>query len=317
MRRIIIDTDTGSDDAVALIIALKSDMTIEAITTVAGNVDLDQATLNALMTIEVTNKQIPPVYKGACKPLCRPLVTAGHVHGVDGMSDKNLIHPTLKEEDDYAIDKIIELVQTYPGEIEIITIGPVTNIALAMNQAPHVMTQVKHIYAMGTGGFGPGNITPVAEFNVFVDAEAFDIMLRFGVPITIIGFDVCDADTAFHKADYHMLRASNQPEARFIAEANTKGFEYNKDKYKKIISDVPDAVALGVVLWPEIVLEQYLCYCFTSIHQDPTYGQVVIDNGQHLDISHLYGVESENATVIKSLDAQLFKSKMMQLLSKK
>ena len=221
MRKLIIDTDTGSNDAVALIMALKSEtVSVEAITTVCGNVPLDLATKNALMTIEVANGQTPPVYVGSAKPLMRDLVTATNVHGDDGMGDIDLIHPTLIAEEKHAVDAIIEIVKNNPGEIEIVTIGPVTNIALAMFKDPDTMNTVEHIYSMGTAGFGAGNTTPVAEFNVYVDAEAYSIMLNFGVPITIIGFDVCLGDAAWNKEDIDLLLSSGKPEAEFSVKCN-------------------------------------------------------------------------------------------------
>ena len=209
MRKIIIDTDCGSDDAVALMMALKSEsVQIEAITTVCGNVPLELATKNALMTIEITNAQMPPLFVGASKPLMRDLVTAVNVHGEDGMGDIDLIHPSLIPEKEHAVDAIVRIVESCPNEIEIVTIGPATNIALAIMKAPLIMQKVKHIYSMGTAGFGRGNTTPVAEFNVYVDAEAYDIMLRSNIPLTIIGFDVCLGDAALNKNDLEMFNIS-------------------------------------------------------------------------------------------------------------
>ncbi|MEK4068912.1 nucleoside hydrolase [Peribacillus sp. FSL R5-0717] len=107
------------------------------------------------------------------------------------MGDDDLIHPTINPEPGHAVDVILDLVEKNPGEIEIVTIGPVTNIALAILKAPETMNKVKRIYTMGTAGFGAGNTTPVAEFNVYVDAEAYSIIMKSGIPISIIGFDIC------------------------------------------------------------------------------------------------------------------------------
>lgn len=202
------------DDAVALIMALKStDVKVEAITTVCGNVPLDLATKNALMTIEVANGQRLPLCVGAAKPLMRDLVTAVQVHGEDGMGDCQLIHPSILPESKHAIDAILEIIENNPDEIEIVAIGPVTNIALAILKAPDTMKKVKHIFTMGTSGFGPGNTTPVAEFNMYVDAEAYRIMLNSGIPTTIIGFDVCLGEAALHKDDMDLLLSSGKKEA--------------------------------------------------------------------------------------------------------
>jgi len=317
MRKLIIDTDTGSDDAVALIMALKSTtVSVEAITTVCGNVPLDLATKNALMTIEVANGQTPPVYIGSAKPLMRDLVTATNVHGDDGMGDSDLIHPTLKAEDMHAVDAIIEIVKNNPNEIEIVTIGPATNIALAMFKDPETMRTVKHIYSMGTAGFGAGNTTPVAEFNVYVDAEAYSIMLKFGVPVTIIGFDVCLGDAAWNKEDIDLLLNSGKPEAEFSVKCNKTLLEYNLDIFGEAIIDLPDAVAMGVVLWRDIVLESKLSYCYTCTVEEAAYGQVIIYDGSRLAISEGFAGNTPNATVCKTIDNELYKKRLQDLLLK-
>jgi len=315
MRKLIIDTDTGSDDAVALIMALKStNLKVEAITTVCGNVPVELATKNALMTIEVANGQKPPLYVGAAKPLMRDLVTAVNVHGEDGMGDCHLINPTLLPESKHAVDAILELIENNPGEIEIVTIGPVTNIALAILKAPDTMKKVKHIYAMGTSGFGPGNTTPVAEFNVYVDAEAYSIMLNSGIPTTIIGFDVCLGEAALNKDDMDVLLASGKEEAVFSVQCNRSLLAYNLQRSNEHIVDLPDAVAMGVVLWDEIVLEDKLCYCYVCTTEAAAYGQVIINDGSKLAISDGFAGHVPNATVCKTIDNQLFKKRLLELL---
>lgn len=317
MRRIIIDTDCGSDDAVAIMMALKSnEIRVEAITTVCGNVPLELATKNALMTIEVSNGQKPPLFVGACKPLMRGLVTAVNVHGEDGMGDLNLIHPTISPEEEHAIDAILRIVRTYPDEIEIVTIGPVTNIALAIMKDPLTMKKVKHIYSMGTAGFGKGNTTPVAEFNVYVDAEAYDIMLRANIPMTIIGFDVCLGDAALNKNDMEMLMSSCKKEAIFAVQCNRSLLEYNIKRSGEQIVDLPDAVAMGVVLWNEIVTSSVPCYCYTCTIDPATYGQVIIDDGSVLAVSDGFISQTPNALVCKTVDNVSFKAKMFSLLLK-
>lgn len=317
MRKIIIDTDTGSDDAVALIMALKSkNIKVEAITTVCGNVPLDLATKNALMTIEITKGQIPPLYIGAAKPLVRDLVTAVNVHGKDGMGDCNLINPTIKAEKKHAVDAILEIVENNPEEIEIVTIGPVTNIALAILKAPDIMKKVKHIYSMGTSGFGHGNTTPVAEFNVYVDAEAYSIMMKSKIPLTIIGFDVCLGDAALNKNDMELLLSSGKREAEFSVKCNNSLLEYNIQKSGRHFVDLPDAVAMGVVLWKDIVLEGNLCYCYTCTMEKEAYGQVIINDGSTLSISEGFAGNTPNATVCKTIDNKLFKERLLDLLIK-
>ena len=317
MRRIIIDTDCGSDDAVAMIMALKaSKIQVEAITTVCGNVPVELATINALMTIEVANGQKPPLYVGAKKPLMRELVTAVNVHGNDGMGDCELIHPSILPEKEYAVDAILNSVKTYPNEIELVAIGPVTNIALAIMKDPDTMKKVKHIYTMGTAGFGRGNTTPVAEFNVYVDSEAYSVMLNSKIPITIIGFDVCLGEAALTKGDIESLMLSGKKEAQFAVMCNRSLLDYNLKRCGEHIVDLPDAVAMGVVLWEEIVLESKPCYCYACTLEPAAYGQVIIDDKSVLAVSEGFVNKEPNAIVCKTLDNQTFKTKMFELLMK-
>jgi len=318
MRRIIIDTDTASDDVVAIIMALKSkEIHIEAITTVAGNCNVDLATLNELMTLEITDTYYPPVYKGASKPLYRDLVTATDVHGEDGMGDCDLVHPIRTHQSGNAVDKIIEIVKAYPNEIEIAVIGPATNIALAIQKDPKTMSLVKHIYSMGTGGFGPGNVTPVAEYNVYVDAESYDIMLRSGIQITIIGFDLCLGPAALIEKEMDFLLASNKKEAVFAIECNKTLREFNLKIGNGVQIDLPDPLAMAVLLWDDIVIESVKSFSYTCTKEDITYGQVVIHpEGSEVIQTHKKFIEPSNTIVCRTIDSRLFKQRMIDLLIK-
>jgi inosine-uridine nucleoside N-ribohydrolase len=317
MRKLIIDTDTAGDDAVALIMALKSpEIHIEAITTVSGNVPCEQAVKNALQTIEIVNTERPPVFMGVSKPLFRDLFTSVGVHGEDGMGDSNLINPALSPETGHAVDKILEIVKENPGEIEILTIGPATNIALALLKDIETMKSVKQIYSMGTAGFGKGNVTPVAEFNVFVDAEAYDIMVNSGIPLTIIGFDVCLGDAALNQNEMDSLLQSGKKEAEFAVRINKTLLEYNLKAIGKHLIDLPDAVAMAVLLWDDIVIESKAAHCYTCISDDPAYGQVIIDEGSIHPVSSSYVNQEPNATVCKTLNNSLMKQRILDLLMK-
>lgn len=166
MRRFIVDTDTASDDAAALMIAaLSEEIDLLGVTIVAGNVGLKQATDNALMTLEVCGSDAP-VYLGAKRPLFRERHETISVHGKDGMGDCDIIHPKRSPEEKRAVEFILEQVERYPNEVELVVLGPATNIALAILTDREIMSKVKHIWSMGTPGFGFGNATPVSEFNV-------------------------------------------------------------------------------------------------------------------------------------------------------
>lgn len=316
MRNFLIDTDCGSDDAVALMMALKTkDICLRAITTVGGNVPMDLATQNALMTMEITGAQKPPLYKGADRPLFRNLVTAVNVHGEDGMGDADLIHPTIVAEEEHAVDAIIRLARSYPETLEIVTLGPVTNIALAIMKDRETMKKVKHIYCMGTAGFGLGNCTPVSEFNVYVDAEAFHIMLTSGIPITIIGFDVCLGDSALTKAELEILKNSTEKAAVFAVDCNQKLLQYNQEAYNEYIVDLPDAVAMSVALWGDVAVEKKMCYAYVCLKVEEAYGQVILNDGRKLAIREGFGDTPPNVEVCTRIDAALYKSRLLSLIA--
>ena len=316
MRHILIDTDTGGDDAVALVAALREpSVTVEAITTVCGNVPLPQATKNALISISMANTYTPPVFVGAEKPLVRPLFTAENVHGNDGLGDVGFPTPEQTVSEGFAPDKIIEYARKFPNELEIIALGPATNVALAIQKDPEAMALVKRIYSMGTGGFGWGNVTPVAEFNVFVDAESYDVMVKSGIPLTIAGFDICLGDAAFKKADMDEMLNSGDEAAIFAIKCNKVLLEYNIKRSGEEMIDLPDPVAAAVALWPELVLEAVDCHCIVCTIEPAAYGQVILDIGHFPGHNTLFGKSEPNASVVKTLDNELFKKKLKEALT--
>lgn len=227
-RRVIIDTDSGADDAAAIILAAKgSRLTIEGVTVLAGNVDLKQAADNAMMALEVAGASVP-VYEGATESVAKVEFEPFSVFGKDGMGDADLVHPAGKPESKHAVDFILETVKKYPGEIEIMALGPATNLANAIQKDPETMKQVKMIWSLGTAGLGPGNATPVAEFNVCADVEAYKIMLDSGIPVTIVGLDMCDGEAMWMDEQIDKLDASGDA-GKFIS----KSLEEIREFYEK------------------------------------------------------------------------------------
>ncbi len=190
--KIIIDTDPGQDDAVAILLALTSpEIEVLGITSVAGNVPLPLTTLNALKCCELAGRPDIPVYAGAAAPLVRPLITAEEVHGRTGLDGPDLPEPSMKLQDGHAVDFIIETLRREdPGTVTLCTLGPLTNIALAFSKAPDIKPRVKQIVAMGGGAFEGGNTTPVAEFNILVDPHAAQAVLQSGIPVVMMPLDV-------------------------------------------------------------------------------------------------------------------------------
>lgn len=192
-RKIIIDTDPGQDDAVAILLALASpeDVEVLAIVAVAGNVGLKQNAINALKIVELSGRTDVPVFAGCDKPLKRKLVTAEHVHGVTGLDGPDLPDPQIKLQDQHGVDFIIGALETAnAGDITICALGPLTNVATVLTRAPQLAAKIKEIVLMGGGHFEGGNITPAAEFNFYVDPDAAGIVYKSGIPLTQMSLDV-------------------------------------------------------------------------------------------------------------------------------
>jgi purine nucleosidase len=308
MRRLLIDTDTASDDAVALIMALRANhVHVEAITVVSGNVPIHLAVKNALISVEVADTYAPPVYQGAGKPLLRKPFSAEFVHGDDGLGDLNLPDPQLKVSEGHAIDRIIELVYQYPGELEIITLGPLTNLALACLKAPEIAGMVKSVYIMGGTGVGPGNVTPVAEFNIYVDAEAAQVVLNSGLPLTFVGWDVSTDETFITQADIDTLLATGSKIAEFCVRCNDTLKAYNLESWGKVGFDLPDPTTVAAALYPDIITHQIKAHCYVEYRSLDTYGQLVLDPNQLLR-------QPINATFCLKIDPKRFKEILFRLV---
>ena len=248
MRKIIIDTDTATDDAIAIIMALGcKDLDVVAITTVAGNVDIDLATTNALYTCELCGYKIP-VYKGASGPLKRKLETSKFFHGKDGLGDTGPYKPKGKIRKTYAVDKIISLLKEYPNELEIIAIGPLTNIAKVFKKDPEAFRLIKSLYVMGGIGEGKGNITEFAEFNFWVDPDAADIVLNSGIDVKLIAWDTTQLYGYLNEKNFDDLEKINTSLSRFSIDIQQRGLEYYKVKYNEHKIDLADPLAMAVMI---------------------------------------------------------------------
>jgi purine nucleosidase len=190
LRTFVIDTDTASDDAVALAMALRApEVRVAAIMVVAGNVPLDQAVQNALYTREVVGGDAP-IYAGRGRPRAGELHTAQFVHGEDGMGDIGLPLSGREPDEGDAVEKLVELVRAAPGEVELVTLGPLTNIAEAFERAPDLAGALRRLVMMGGTSDAVGNVAPAAEFNIWADPEAARIVFRSGAPIEMVGWDI-------------------------------------------------------------------------------------------------------------------------------
>ena len=189
-RRIILDCDPGHDDAMAILLAHGTpEVSLAAITTVAGNHRLDLTTLNALRICTLAGITDVPVAAGCATPLLRPLATAEDIHGTEGLEGHPWSEPNLRAVPDHAVDLIVDLVMASPGEITLVPTGPLTNIAVAVRKEPRIAGRVREVVLMG-GSYTGGNVTPAAEFNIYVDPEAAAIVFGAGWPVTMVGLEV-------------------------------------------------------------------------------------------------------------------------------
>ena len=315
MRKIIIDTDLASDDAAAIMLATQtSDVEILGITVVAGSADLQQTTKNALMVMEVCDCEIP-VFMGAVKPLMHEKMEMISINGKDNMGDCGLINPTRKAEEKTASQFIIDMVSKYPNEVEIIALGHVTNIALAIASNPETMKKVKRIWSMGTPGLGVGNVTPVAECNVYMDAESYKIMLDSGIPTTIIGFDLCLGNNALYEKDLIDCANGNQM-SQFLEKATRKLLEFNKTAHNSYMVNLPDAVAMACVLWPNFIEKSKECYCKVCTILNETYGQVIFyQKGVTYESKPKIG--PYNVTLVTKVQENVFTRKFLDSILKR
>ena len=275
-RTFLIDTDTASDDAVALIIALRApDVRVVAITTVAGNVDVQQATRNALYTSELCLADVP-VYAGAEKPLLRAHADATWFHGRDGLGDHNYPPPLRSPGKLHAVDAIIDAIDTNSGLV-IVTLAPLTNLALALAKKPAIAAKVGRCVVMGGAPCCEGNVTPAAEYNIWVDPEAARIVLLSGLPVELIGWQLCRGEAVVNESDISLIHGFNNALARFAIECNSHARQAYKVQTGEDGICLPDPVAMCIALDPTVGTEWSEHYVDVETQSELTRGMTVVD----------------------------------------
>ncbi|MEO6125000.1 MAG: nucleoside hydrolase [Ilumatobacteraceae bacterium] len=249
---LVIDTDTASDDAVALLMAARSPhATIRAVTTVAGNVPLAMATRNALVTLELAGARDVPVYEGLAHPLLRSLGTAQDVHGNDGMSGVEFADPTMTVDGEHAVDALRRIARDEPGRHTLVTLGPLSTIATALLADPLLMTRFRRVYLMAGAFDGVGNVHAVGEFNVWADPEAASIVLAAEGDKTFVGWDMSWRYAVMNPDEQRALRAVG-PLGEFAVGINRCVDEFAREHSGLVGLDLPDPIAMAVALDPSI-----------------------------------------------------------------
>lgn len=280
-RVFLIDTDTASDDAVAIIMALRTpDVRVAAITTVAGNVPVEQGTRNALYVAELCGADVP-VYSGCSGPLWRRYEDATWFHGKDGLGDQGYPPPKRSPEPAHAVEAIIDTVESNPG-VEIVTLGPLTNVALALKQEPKIAANVSRCVVMGGNPCCEGNVTPAAEYNMWVDPEAARIVFRSGLPIELVGWHLSRGEALLNASDIGKALSLGTPLAQFTIECNSTAKDAYFEQTGEAGISLPDPVAMAVALDPAICVDASDHYLDVEVSSDLTRGMTVVDR---LDIA--------------------------------
>jgi purine nucleosidase len=253
----MIDTDPGVDDALAFLLALASpEIRLEALTTTQGNVTLDKASRNALSVLELAHASHIPVARGSVVPLVQPLRASAHVHGESGLGNAQLPEPQSQPVPQHAVDYLIERVLAEQGEISIFPIGPLTNLAMAIRKEPRFAAAVKELVIMGGAILEYGNITPQAEFNIYVDPHAAHIVFHAGIPITLIPLDVTHKCLLLQEHVDRLMQIPS-PISRFIRDMIEAYMKFSVD-YGYSGCALHDPLTLATILAPELLtLKEY------------------------------------------------------------
>ena len=299
-RDLIIDTDPGADDVVALLLAMASpeELKIRAITTVAGNVRLEKTSRNARLAREWAGREEIPVYAGAGRPMVRTPIYAANVHGEEGLTGVKVHEPKKPLANGNAVQYLIDtLSAAEPHSITVAMLGPQTNLALALIQKPEIVNGIKEVVVMGGAHFNGGNITPAAEFNLFADPHAAEVVLASGVKLTYLPLDVTHK-VLTSDARLKQLAAVNNNASKLVVDILNAYIKFDMDNYGMPGGPVHDASVIAYLLKPELFKGRQVHMAVDS-REGPTFGQTIAD---------WYGVLKQPANVmwIEEGDAQGF-----------
>jgi purine nucleosidase len=281
MNRLVIDTDPGIDDAHALMIAFAHPGTrVEALTTVAGNVSLAQTTANACTILDVLSAKglgvDVPIYPGCHRPLVAAPLDASHFHGQDGLGNSGYPPSPRPVSDEHAVHALIRLADRSPGELTLVALGPLTNLALATRLDPELPSKYARLVVMGGAIRGTGNITPAAEFNAYADPESAAIVLDAWTGLTLISWETT-LEHGFTPAQVDALMAVDSPCAEFFRRITRHALEMTERSLGVPTLYAPDGLAVAVALEPDIVLKAERHPIQVELSGQHTRGQTVVD----------------------------------------
>src|SRR6202042_1183926 len=320
MRNFLIDTDTASDDAVAIIMALADpNVRVLGLTTVAGNVGLEQAPQNALLTAEICNSDVP-VFAGADKPLYRAHDHAHWFHGKDGLGDRGYSKPKRKPETEAAVDAMLRLAKAHPG-LTLVTLGPLTNVALALKRDPHLPDRVGRCVVMGGAPCCEGNVTPAAEYNIWVDPEAARAVFRSKLKIEMVGWQVSRGPSVLRDDEIAAIEAIGTPKAKFAIETNTRARDAYHTQTGEVGLSLADPTAMAVALDRSIGLSWSRHRVAIECDSELTRGMTVVDrlnvtsDDTNAEVWKAAAGEGDGADGLWTLDSRRFKAMLKAALA--
>lgn len=300
MRPFFIDTDTASDDAVALVMAFRHpDIEVVGISVVAGNVPLDIGVQNALYVAELCGATHVPIHPGEAAPLRVPLETGQYVHGQDGMGDIGLPLAGRVPADGHGVDALLAASHRHAGELELVTLGPLTNIAVAIQRDPTLPERLARVVVMGAVADHIGNQNPVAEFNMWVDPHSVDVVLRSGLPLEFVGWDISRTAAVMTPDDAAELRAVGTPVAQMCVDIQRVLSQFCATQTKLAGFDLPDPIAMAYAIDPAVATATRRLHCAVETESKLTRGMVV------MDLLGFTGHEP-NALVVTAADRERF-----------
>ncbi len=310
-RKFILDTDTAGDDTTAILTALHY-FHVEGLTIVSGNIAFDQQVENALYTLEVANPDYyVPVYKGHRDPIMTlegtKHTTEERIFANDGMGNSHFPKAQQRPEGTHAVDFIIETIKNNPGEIEILAIGPLTNIAMAIKRDPSIIKEIKYLWIMGGVNHAPGNIRAVAEFNFNTDPEAAKIVLHSGLEMTMVTWDACLNYGVLYDEDLEKVAALNTPASKFFFDVNLHVKEFEAKKRNIDGVTCPDSLAAVVAANEDLMTECSSYYVDIELYSPLTRGYNIVDIEGDLG-------QKPNVRICEVIDTEGFKESILDVL---
>lgn len=310
-RRVILDTDTAGDDTTAILTAIHY-FQVEGITIVSGNIDFDQQVENALYTLELANPNYHiPVYKGHRDPIMTlegsKHITEERIFANDGMGDSNFPKAKQRSENKHAVDFIIETIKENPGEIEILAIGPLTNISMAIKRDPTIINDIKHLWIMGGVNHAPGNIRAVAEFNFNTDPEATKIVLHSGIDITMVTWEMSLKHGVMYDEDLEKIAALNTKGTDFFFDVNLHVKEFEAEKRNINGVTCPDSMTVAIAANEGLMTKDNSYYVDIELASPLTRGYNIVDIEGDLQ-------KAPNVRVCEEVDTEEFKKTLIDVL---